>query len=328
VNLSLKQTELLTHEPNLERDWNESYYFVFYNRKIGLGGMTRLGFKPNKQEGMTFLILFLPDGSGGLFQSSVKISNEVRKKEMSVGGLSHRRLANGTGWNYSFDGKMVVSEKPEDLPKTRDQPDLVKRILDVKMDLSFNPISDTYEYSKNMTPESREIGRKSGDAHWEQIGKVTGKMQLGELEFNIQETIGQRDHTHGVRDWTGIGNWLYYVVWFSENLCINPAAIVTDEGRISSGGFIFENGENIPIKAIKVLVQEFRNSIIPVSSKIQVIDALNRTHILEGRPGPIVPLPLADSVGRISILTQSIGSFTLDGRHGGYGSYETLRKTN
>ena len=51
--------ESFTHYKHCTEDleWNESYYFVFYNKEHNLGGMTRLGFKPNKKEGMTFLFL-------------------------------------------------------------------------------------------------------------------------------------------------------------------------------------------------------------------------------------------------------------------------------
>ncbi|MEM2128775.1 MAG: hypothetical protein QXN86_03855, partial [Candidatus Methanomethylicaceae archaeon] len=51
---------------------NESYYFVFYDQKQKIGGMTRLGFKPNKEEGMTFLFLFLPDGTVAGYQALEK----------------------------------------------------------------------------------------------------------------------------------------------------------------------------------------------------------------------------------------------------------------
>ena len=316
--------ELLTHEANLEREWNESYYFVFYDKRIDVGGMTRLGFKPNKREGTGFLVLFLPNGSAALFQSGGIITNEGRK-EMSIGGLAHQRLPDGK-WNYRFEGSMIVAKNPEDLPRTVQQPELVEKVSYVKMDFSFGPINDVYEYSENMTPESRELGRKSGDAHWEQIGKIEGTMKLDKETLNIHNTIGQRDHTHGVRDWTGVGNWLYYVVWFSENLCINPAAIVAEDGRISSGGFIFQNGRNIPIKTIRVINQEFRNNAVPISSKIEVTDALGRKHVLEGKARQTVPIPFTDSQGKLSILAQGFGDFVLDGRSGGLGSYETLRR--
>ena len=325
MNWNLKQPEPLTHEANAEREWNESYYFVFYDKKLNLGGMTRLGFKPNKQEGTAFLILFLPDGSAALLTSAEKITDESRKADLRAGATAHKRLTSGS-WNYRVEGNMVVSKDPEKLPQTRLHPELIDKIANVTMDLSLVPINGVYEYSENMTPESRELGRKSGDAHWEQIGKVEGKIELGNEAFCIHDTIGQRDHTHGVRDWTGIGNWLYYVVWFSEDLCINPAAIVFEDGRISSGGFMFENGKNIPIKTVRVISQEYRGDIYPVRSKIEIADALNRSHILEGKSGPIVPMPFTDDQGRLSILTQAFGDFVLDGQPGGYGSFETLRK--
>ena len=326
MNFNVKRVEPLLHEPNNEKEWNESYYFVFYDKRLGLGGMTRLGFKPNKDEGTAFFILFLPDGSGALFTSVEKITDEMRKADMKTSSLAHQRLPSGS-WKYTFEGNMVVARNPEDLPQTKLHPELIDRVSRVTMDLTLVPINDIYEYSENMTPESRELGKKSGDAHWEQIGKIEGPMKLDNETFYVYDAIGQRDHTHGVRDWTGIGNWLYYVVWFSENLCINPAAIIAEDGRISSGGFIFENGKNIPIKSIRVITQEFRDNIYPVSSKIEIADALNRSHILEGRTGPIVPMPFMDNQGSLSILTQAFGSFVLDDQPGGYGSFETLRKT-
>ncbi len=320
-----KNTEPLVHAAKGEQEWNESYYFVFYDRKLDLRGMTRLGFNPNKNEGTAFFVLFLPDGSASLHVSSEKISDELRKTNLRVGTIAHQYFTNGS-WRYRFDGNMVVAKNPEMLPQTRQHPELVDKIAKVKMDLSLMPINDPYEYSENMTPESRELGKKSGDAHWEQIGKIEGEIVVADDKFHVRNTIGQRDHTHGVRDWTGIGNWLYYVVWFSEELCVNPAAIVANNGRIFSGGFIFEKGKNIPIKAIKVLNQEFRNNVHPLSAKIKITDTLGRSHILEGKAGPTVPMSFVDSKGGLSILSQGFGDFVLDNRSGGYGSFETLRK--
>ena len=66
--------EKITHidKSTKHPEWNESYYFVFYSKKDKLGGMSRIGFKPNKQEGMTFLFLFLPDGSVAGYHQQIK----------------------------------------------------------------------------------------------------------------------------------------------------------------------------------------------------------------------------------------------------------------
>ena len=318
-------TEPMIHEAKVDEDWNESYYFIFYDKQNQIGGMSRLGFKPNKKEGSIFLILFLPDGSAGLYSGLEKVDDEQRKKRTAVAGMSYERSPNGD-WRYRFKGNLVVAKNPEDLPQTRQHPEFIDRIVDVELDLHLVPINETYEYSVNMTLESRELGKKSGDEHWEQIGEVSGCVTVNEVGYKIQNVIGQRDHTHGVRDWTGVGNWLYYVVWFDDRLCVNPAAIVADDGRISSGGFIFEDGRNIPIKTIRLIEQEFRANGYPVSSKIEIIDAHDRKHVLEGKTGSVVPMPFVDNQGKLSILIQSFGDFVFDGHRGGYGSYENLRK--
>lgn len=316
--------EPLIHSSKSDKEWNESYYFIFYDKKQHLGGMSRLGFKPNKQEGTNFFILFLPDGSAALYNFGEQVTDEDRNKT-AVGGMTYQRSPRGE-WHYKFNGKMVVTKKPEDLPKVRQHPELIARIVNVDLNLTLSPINETYEYSKNMTPESLELGKKSGDEHWEQIGKVNGEIEVDDKTYTIADVIGQRDHTHGVRDWTGIGNWLYFVVWFNENLCVNPAAIIADDGRVSSGGFIFKDGKNIPIKSISVIEQVFGSNNLPVSCKIEIIDAYDDRHVLDGKTGSIVPLPFIDENGKLSVLVQSFGEFKFDDKMGGYGSFENLRK--
>jgi hypothetical protein len=317
--------EPLVHTANSQRDWNESYYFIFYDKKQKIGAMSRLGFKPNKQEGTHFLILFLPDGKAAIYNAAEKVTDEARKQRTAVSAMTYQRLPTGE-WHYTLNAALPIADNPEDLPKLAQHRELIKGIAQVNLDLTLTPISETYEYSKHMTPESLELGKKSGDQHWEQIGKVSGKIKINNDTYTIQEVIGQRDHTHGVRDWTGIGNWLYFVVWFDENLCVNPAAIVADDGRVSSGGFIYKNGENIPIESIRLLDQTFGSNNLPVSCKIEILDAAGEKHILEGKTGPMVPLPFMDEHGKLSFLVQAFGEFIYDGRVGGYGSFENLRK--
>ncbi|MFX1270070.1 MAG: hypothetical protein ACFFAX_00200 [Promethearchaeota archaeon] len=317
--------EQLTHRPSYPNlEWNESYYFAFYDKNQKFGGMSRVGFKPNKKEGMTFLFMFLPDGSAAAFHA--KDDGGSYPESLRVEGMSHRPIKSDV-WCYRFDGPLVIVEDPETLPRVREEPELISDMQDAEMDLYLYAINEPYEYSEHMTPESLEMGKKSGDMHWEQIGEVRGTVRIGEIIYEIDGAMGQRDHTHGIRDWTGIGNWFYFVIWFDEHLCVNPAAIVGENGKLGSGGFLFKDGQNIPILQIRLLNHEFRDDgLFPVRTEMELMDVNGIRHTLYAEPGPIIPVPFEDHQGRQSVLVQSFGNFTLDGREGGYGTYETLRK--
>ena len=314
--------EPLTHPPGPHMEWNESYYLCFSDRRNRLSGMTRLGFKPNRSEASTFLLLFLPDGSVAGFQGAEKMGHYPGSLEAC--GMAHVRQPDGS-WRYRFAGGAAVVRDPADFPKIRENPKLITRLAPVSIDLRFTPVHDTYEYSEHMTPESREIGKKSGDEHWEQVARIGGEVRVGAEVYELVDVIGQRDHTHGVRDWTGVGNWLYYVVWFDEGLAVNPAAIVLDDGRLSVGGFLWKGGRNTPIVGLRILDQLFRDGVIPISSTLELTDAEGVRHVLIGKAGPVVPIPFLDERGGLSVLAQGFGEFELDGIKGGYGTYETLR---
>lgn len=304
-------------------EWNESYYLAFYDKEQQIGGVSRLGYKPNKEEGMTFFFLFLPDGSaGGYFQ-------EQKLKEfnnsLNVSGMTHNWMPDGT-WEYLFKGHMILVDNPNDLPAVREDPSLISSVKKTEMQLEFNPINDVYEYSEYMTEDSLELGKKAGDKHWEQIANISGTLTIGKEKYTFNDIIGQRDHTYGVRDWTGVGNWLYYVIWFDKNLALNPAAIVAEDGRLSTGGFIFKNGENIPLTTINILEQKFDENGMPIDSKLELEDYNGKHYLLKAETGPIIPVPFEDKEGHQSVLVQSFGKFELDDIQGGYGTFETLRK--
>lgn len=325
--------ETLTHKPDTDNpEWNESYYFLFGNKKHNIHLMTRMGFKPNKKEAHNFMFIFLPDGT--VIPNNKLIEASDYFSPFSIDTMKFDPRDDGT-WHYSFEGKLPIILKPNVVFKVNDNPNLIKEIVQVSLDVVFKPIHDTYEYSEHMTEESLEIGKKSGDKHWEQIAKIQGTLKIGEkiYELDESETIGERDHTYGLREWTNIGNWLYYVVWFNENFCVNPAAIIMDDGRLSIGGFIFKDGKNYPIKTIEIVDEQFEeNEIIPVGSILKLTDFDGKTYTLKAKTNPnsVIPLPFKDGDG-LSYLIQAVGDFSVktDNIHltGGFGSYEVLRKS-
>ena len=107
------------------------------------------------------------------------------------------------------------------------------------------------------------------------------------------------------------------MVWFNENLAINPAAIVLDDGRISVGGYIWKEGEKTPLVGFRIINQQFVDSVVPVSSVLELTDKKGVIHILRGRAGPVVPLPFVDEKGGISVLAQSFGEYETRRDQGG-----------
>jgi len=319
--------EPLTHKPTSNHEeWNESYYFVFYDKQNKIGGMSRAGFKPNKKEGMTFFFIFLPDGSIGAFHANDDTGHYPNS--LRVENVEHQCIQDGQ-WRYSFEGPMLIFNNPEDFAQVRENPEVINDLVGAKIELFYEAHNETYEYAEHMTEEALQIGKKSGDFHWEQIGKVSGTITIGEDSYTINQCIGQRDHTIGIRDWTGLDSWFYFVVWFDENLAINPAGVVLDDGRIGPGGFIFKDGENIPIDSFRIKEHKYReDSDFPVSTILEIIDKRGKTYTLKASPGAIIPVPFKGDSGEISYLIQSFGTFELDDRKGGYGSYEVLRRRN
>ena len=318
--------EPLTHKPTSDDvEWNESYYFIFYDKDSKVGGMSRIGFKPNKREGMTFFFLFLPDGSISAFHANDDTGHYPHS--LKVESVEHKCIEDGK-WKYSFEGPMLIFNNPEDFAKVKENPEVINDLVGGTINLRFEALNEIYEYAKHMTPEALEIGKKTGDFHWEQIGKITGSVTVGENAFMIKSCIGQRDHTYGIRDWTGIDNWFYFVIWFDENLALNPAAVFLDDGRIGPGGFIYKNGENIPIETIKLVNHSYQeNGVFPKSTELEIVDKKGQKYKLKAEPGQIIPVPFEDEDGNVSYLIQSFGSFQLDERKGGYGSYEVLGRT-
>ncbi len=316
--------EKLVHTPTDNLQWNESFYFCFSDRTNKINAMTRLGFKPNIDEAMTFLLVFLPDGSVAGYSDEEGVNGDWGSHVLSAKGMRFTPH-DDESWSFEYRGALAQVEKPSDFPLASQDKSLIKALLPTQMTLEFKPIHEAYEYSEHMTAESLEIGKKAGDEHWEQIGTVEGTLTIGDHTYNVSRQIGQRDHTYGVRDWTGVGDWLYYVVWFNESLAVNPAAIVMDDGRVSWGGFLYKDGVNQPITKMRILDQQFIDGVYPLSSRVELVTSDGVTHLLEGKAGPVVPIPFIGASGEVSMLSQSFGEFTLDGVTGGYGSFETLR---
>jgi hypothetical protein len=106
-----------------------------------------------------------------------------------------------------------------------------------------------------------------------------------------------------------------------------PDAFEIEDGRLGIGGFLFKDGENIPLMEMHLKEHELdEDGVYPSKTVLELVDARGEKHVLIGDPGNIIPIPSEDAEGNKSILIQTFGSFELNDEKGGYGSYEALRR--
>ena len=170
--------EPLIHKPGAHLEWNESYYLCFSDRRNRCKWDDPPRIQTKQARGDDILSAIPPGWFRRRFPSHREDGWTLDRLE--VGGNDAREAPHGS-WHYSFQGMMAVVKNPADFPKIRENPNLITAILPATMNLKFHPIQPIYEYSENMTPESLEIGKKSGDEHWEQMAKITDILRLGSI---------------------------------------------------------------------------------------------------------------------------------------------------
>ena len=118
VNLEI----LKTH-----KEWNESYYFNFHDKKNDLTAFMRIGNKVNKNEKSMFFYLMSPKRIAG-----IKLETPYDDKPLNIAGLNYQEIDSGK-WKLKYDGKIF------------DPLDKAPKEFKVKMDViweALNPIMD------------------------------------------------------------------------------------------------------------------------------------------------------------------------------------------
>lgn len=132
------------------------------------------------------------------------------------------------------------------------------RSEDIPVDLSaeFHAVTDSFEFSRHMAtePVARALAREKftkefrgalsehHQVHYEQSGRVTGKMRLGDREIVLDNLPAFRDHSYGKRDWNYFDRYVWLVAllengdFIHNSLIRYPAVTELQAGFYKSGG--------------------------------------------------------------------------------------------
>ncbi|HPR41230.1 MAG TPA: hypothetical protein PK718_01630 [Candidatus Methanofastidiosa archaeon] len=294
------------HEPNSEPEWNESFYFSFYDKDNDSYAFMRMGLRPNKKEKNMFCYISTPHIVAGK-----RAYGHIYHNGMETNGLKYEKLEAEKRWKMTYEGDMkVVSCK-------------TLEYIDVKLDLEFNALNDMFDYRKCVTGPKEMMSRSVASEHYEQFGRVTGKIEMLEKTLEI-DGLGERDHSWGVRDWNAPRMWIWLTGQFSEKLALNVTKLIVDEGEVDAG-FFHVDGTDHPIIGANIDTV-FGDDGAPESFTMELTDAEGRVRSVDAKVIKNIKLPfMSEDKKTLSVMHETLAEYTYDGKKG-YGIAEYLIK--
>jgi hypothetical protein len=198
------------HPPRDHDRWRESYYFSFFDFKLGIGGFSSIGKRPGKGFSGSIHCLFGPDMPTLVASERGRVEGHTDVTE--VAGLSYTAREPLGVWDLRFSGRLndggdgvhcdlraVTQTEKCELPS-----------VDVEYHLVFTPTEPAYMYEEN--PEWDGLF----DGHVDEVGTMTGEIRIGDRVHRI-DARGSKDHSWGVRDWARPKNWRWADVLFEDD---------------------------------------------------------------------------------------------------------------
>jgi len=296
------------HEFGKHPDWNESFYFNFYDRKIDVFAFMRIGLKPNRNEKSSFCFLMMPDGS----LLGTKGENPADNTQLKVGDLRFEKVVPEKKWRLTFSGRV---DKHAGKMSTHEQ---------ASFELDFECLNQAFDYRQCVTGVKEKISEEIASQHFEQFGKVTGRLALGENEYSVTG-LGERDHSWGVREWNAPKMWIWLTCQFSESSALNVTKLVMDAGEVDAG-FIHISGRNVPITKVNIETR-YDQSGNPRGLKMTVEDKEGSMHDVTAevmRPA-VLPFPGRDGKS-LSLLHENLAKYLMNSQVG-FGVAEYLIRT-
>lgn len=283
------------HIPGEEPLWSESWYWDFADPAQGIGGWIRLGLMPNQNVAWINALVCGPDiPTVALLDFQAPLPADPNA--IAVNGIEFRHGATVPLREYRVDisGPAQAYEDPAML--LADGPG---RPADLAMDLTWATAAAPYSY---------RIATR-----YEIPCAVTGTVTIDGRTYEFTGSPGQRDHSHGVRDWWSM-DWVWSALHLDDGTHLHGVDLRIPGMSPVSVGYIEPPGEPV-IETTSVAAEaEFADDGLPVSTTLTM------------NPGPVVatidirghaPVRLVAPDGRVSFFPRAWATVqTEDGRTG------------
>lgn len=198
------------HRPTENPFWQESWYFNFSDPASGVWGLTRIGYRPSRNTA-DGLLLAVVDGKPEVLYAPVG-----RRLDSAGVTIDSPRLVKTNALTYRCEGA---------LDRWRIQASTARLDFDVTF---------AAETPAHVFPSMDARQASAASDHYEQSGRVAGRLRIGGIERSI-DGRGQRDHSWGPRDWSGVGEWIWLSGQFESGWCMNWWSVGEGEGSTITG---------------------------------------------------------------------------------------------
>lgn len=299
--------------------WSESYYFNGYDPAADTGLFTRIGVRPNEGRMDVGWSIWLP-GDRIAHVHDVRPQHEMTDSDLTVAGVRYERIEPMRRWRLTARSTAKLYLLPGTSLGT----------APVEADLTFESItppigSDGQAVTHQTSAASSSAAATVGKGHFEQAGRWSGTVQVGDEQFSFDPTIarGNRDKSWGPRSWSGPQMWRWFSINVGDDVHFGGIRLGTVNGDLHRG-WVWRNGRAISVARWEITTTLADDGLTQRSLDLRVTDKEGHTHDLHGEVLRIAPLPNRQGE-RITLVNEGLTRWTYEGRVG-YGIAEYLHQ--
>ena len=283
------------HTPGEEPLWNESWYWDFADEKQGIGGWIRLGLIPNQKVAWINALICGPDRpTVALLDFQAPLPTDPH--DFAVGDVLMRHGATEPLRQYRVEvsGPARSYDDPAGLLHGQ-----AGQAAELSMDLTWDTSGTPFEYRIT--------------TRYEIPCTVTGSITVDGETITFDAVPGQRDHSHGVRDWWSM-DWVWSAFHLEDGTHLHGVDLRLPELPPVSVGYI-QPPDGAVIETTSVTAEaSLADNGLPLGTTL-TFQPGGLTAEIEVRGNAPVRLDSPD--GRISFFPRSWASVrTDDGRRG------------
>ena len=283
------------HTPGEDPLWNESWYWDFVDEQQGIGGWIRLGLLPNQKVAWINALVCgpaIPTVALLDFHAPVTADpNDVRGE-----GIEMRHSAPDPLHTYRVEVRGDARAFADPAGLLHEQPGVPAQLA---MDLTWNTCGTPYAYRIT--------------TRYEIPCTVSGTIVIDGTTYTFDAVPGQRDHSHGVRDWWSM-DWVWSALHLEDGTHLHGVDLRIPDMPPVSVGYIQPPGEPL-IETTSVTAEAtLADSGLPLHTTLTMSPG-GITAEIDVRGHAPVRLKAPD--GRISFFPRAWATVrTADGRRG------------